>query len=228
MSRTKSEHFSNFSLSVVIPTLNAAATLPGCLASLRPGAPLIREIIVVDGGSMDGTLQLTEAAIVLNTPAGRGGQLRAGIAAASGDFLLLLHADTCLSPNWPKAVAAASPDLAGYFHLRLDSPRRMARMIERIVALRCRALSLPYGDQGLLISRALLVQFGGMPDLPLMEDVALARRLKGRLRPLPATATTSAAKYEHDGWLQRPLRNLLCLTMYFAGVPPETIRKFYG
>ncbi len=177
---------------------------------------------------MDGTLQLTEAAIVLNTPAGRGGQLRAGIAAASGDFLLLLHADTCLSPNWPKAVAAASPDLAGYFHLRLDSPRRMARMIERIVALRCRALSLPYGDQGLLISRALLVQFGGMPDLPLMEDVALARRLKGRLRPLPATATTSAAKYEHDGWLQRPLRNLLCLTMYFAGVPPETIRKFYG
>lgn len=182
----------------------------------------------MDGGSADETLQRTGDAMVINTPAGRGGQLRAGIAAASGDFLLLLHADTCLSPNWPEAVAAANPDIAGYFHFRLDSPLWLARMIERIVALRCRILSLPYGDQGLLISRTLLMQIGGMPDLPLMEDVALAHRLKGRLRSLPATATTSAAKYERDGWLRRPFRNLLCLTLYFAGVPPEKIRKLYG
>ncbi|MDE8348662.1 MAG: TIGR04283 family arsenosugar biosynthesis glycosyltransferase [Acidocella sp.] len=228
MSRTKSEHFGNFSLSVVIPTLNASKTLPGCLASLRPGAHLIREIIIVDGGSADDTLQLTEAAIVVNAPAGRGGQLRAGIAVASGDFLLLLHADTRLGANWPEAVAAANPDMAGYFRLRLNSPRRLARMIERVVALRCWILTLPYGDQGLLISQALLTQIGGMPDLPLMEDVALVRRLKGRLRPLPADATTSAEKYERDGWLRRPLRNLLCLALYFAGFPPEKIGKIYG
>ncbi len=228
MSRTKIEHFGNFSLSVVIPTLNAAATLPWCLASLRTKAHLIREIIVVDGGSTDTTLQCTGAAMVINTQAGRGGQLRAGIAAASGDFLLLLHADTCLSADWPNAVAAAHPEMAWYFRLRLDSPRWLARMIEKMVALRCHVLRLPYGDQGLLISRALLDQIGGMPDLPLMEDVVLARRLRGRLRPLPATATTSALKYERDGWLRRPLRNLLCLTLYFAGVPPGKIRKIYG
>ncbi len=182
----------------------------------------------MDGGSTDDTLQRTGAAIVVKAPAGRGGQLRAGIAAASGDVLLLLHADTCLSPDWPEAVATADLGMAGYFSLRLDSSRRLARMMERAVALRCQILSLPYGDQGLLISRALLAQAGGMPDLPLMEDVALARRLKRRLCPLPATATTSAAKYERDGWLRRPLRNLLCLTLYFAGVPPETIRRLYG
>jgi len=87
---------------------------------------------------------------------------------------------------------------------------------------------MPYGDQGLLISRALLDEVGGVPDLPLMEDVALARLLRGRLRALPVAAVTSAARYERDGWVRRPLRNIFCLALYFMGVSPARIRRLYG
>jgi rSAM/selenodomain-associated transferase 2 len=216
-------------LSVIIPTLNAAATLHACLTALRPGAALIHEIIIVDGGSTDETLALTAGARLLRAPPSRGGQFRAGIAAATADYLLLLHADTILAPNWPSAVQPAlHPQTAHYFRFRLNSPARAARLIEHLVALRCRLLRLPYGDQALLISRDLLEAAGGMPDLPLMEDVALARRLNRRLCPLAANAITSAARYEREGWLRRPFRNLFCLTLYFCGVPPARIRRLYG
>jgi rSAM/selenodomain-associated transferase 2 len=215
-------------ISVVIPALNAAGTVPACLAALQVGAAVIREIIIVDGGSTDGTLSCAADAIVITAPAGRGGQMRAGIAAARGAFLVLLHADTVLGPEWPAAVAASDPQKAGYFRFRLDSPRRAARVIEWLVAWRCRWLGLPYGDQGLFISKSLLKQVGGMPELPLMEDVALARRLRGRLVPLAADAVTSAARYDRDGFLRRPLRNLFCLVLYFAGAPPRMIRRIYG
>lgn len=216
-------------LSVVIPTLNAAAYLPVCLAALRPGAALIREIIIVDAGSTDGTAALAPG-LVVAAPPGRGGQLRAGVAAAGGEFVLLLHADTRLAPDWPEAVQTAmqNPERAYYFRLRLDSPHKFARLIEAGAALRCRALALPYGDQGLLIRQDLLASVGGVPDLPLMEDVALARRLRGRLAPLQVCATTSAEKYERDGWLARPLRNLTCLAFYYIGMDPVRIRRFYG
>jgi rSAM/selenodomain-associated transferase 2 len=217
-------------LTVIIPTLNAAATLPGCLAALGPGAAIIREVIIVDGDSTDATRRLAPHATWLHAPASRGGQLRAGAAAAATEFLLFLHADTRLSPDWPQAVetAMAAPEMAFYFAFRLDSARRAARILEAFVALRCRCLVLPYGDQALLVSRALLSEIGGIPDMPLMEDVALARRLSGRLRPLPAQALTSAARYERDGWLRRPLKNLFCLALYFCGVPPARIRRLYG
>ncbi len=220
----------NSPLSVIIPTLNAAQTLPACLASLLPGAALIREIIIVDGGSTDATTSLAANARLIQTPPSRGAQLAAGAGAASGDFLLLLHADTRLSPDWPKAAATAmqAPDYAHYFRFRLDSPARAARILEAIVALRCRLLRLPYGDQALLISRAHLDAVGGIPDIPLMEDVALARRLRKTLRPLAATALTSAARYQRDGFVRRPLRNLVCLTLYYCGVPPARIKKLYG
>jgi rSAM/selenodomain-associated transferase 2 len=220
----------NSPLSVIIPTLNAAQTLPACLASLLPGAALIREIIIVDGGSTDATTSLAANARLIQTPPSRGAQLAAGAGAASGDFLLLLHADTRLSPDWPKAAATAmqAPDYAHYFRFRLDSPARAARILEAIVALRCRLLRLPYGDQALLISRAHLDAVGGIPDIPLMEDVALARRLRQTLRPLAATALTSAARYQRDGFVRRPLRNVVCLTLYYCGVPPARIKKLYG
>lgn len=217
-------------LSVVIPTLNAATTLPGCIAALATGADLIGEIIIVDAGSTDATRSLAPHATWLTAPPSRGGQMRAGAAAASNPFLLFLHADTCLSPNWPEAVrgALATPGTARYFRFRLDSPRRAARLLEALVALRCRLLNLPYGDQALLISRALLTEIGNIPDIPLMEDVALARRLAGHLRPVPAQAVTSAARYERDGWLCRPLKNLFCLTLYYLGVSPARIKTLYG
>jgi hypothetical protein len=121
------------------------------------------------------------------------------------------------------------PDSAGYFRFVLDSADRRARRLERIVAWRGRVLGLPYGDQGLLIHRDLLRAVGGMKPMPLMEDVDLVRRLgRRRLRALPADAVTSAERWERDGYLRRSTRNLLCLSLWFAGVPPRLIRRLYG
>ena len=118
---------------------------------------------------------------------------------------------------------------AGFFRFVLDSPDPRARRLERLVAWRCRALGLPYGDQGLLIHRDLLARIGGTRPLPLMEDVDLVRRLgRNRLIALSADAVTSAAKWERDGYLRRSARNLLCLSLWFAGVPPRLIARLYG
>jgi rSAM/selenodomain-associated transferase 2 len=228
-------------LSVVIPTLNAARHLPGALASLDclPGdarAPGPLEIIVADGGSTDATCDVAAAAgaTVLQAPRGRGAQLAAGIAAARAPWLLLLHADTHLSPGWRAAAARFTADpanaaRAGYFRFALDSGAAQARRLERAVAWRSRVLGLPYGDQGLLIAAPFLAELGGVKALPLMEDVDLVRRIgRRRLVALDADAVTSAEKWERQGWTARSARNLLCLSLWFAGVPARLIRRLYG
>jgi rSAM/selenodomain-associated transferase 2 len=212
--------------SVIIPTLNAAALLPGALAALGS----VPEVVVVDGGSTDGTVAIAAAsgARVLTATRGRGSQIAAGVAAATHPWLLLLHADTRLSPEW-RAVARLPDTHAGYFRFVLDSADPRARRLERLVGWRNRVLGLPYGDQGLLIHRDLLHAVGGMKPLPLMEDVDLVRRLgRARLVPLAADAITSARKWEAQGYLRRSARNLLCLSLWFAGVPPGLIRRIYG
>ena len=218
------------SLSVVVPTLNAAALLPATLAALG-GAPA--EVVVADGGSADGTEGLARSlgATVIAAPRGRGAQLAAGIAAARGPWLLLLHADTRLAPGWAAAVRAAMAEPGRAFHFRfaLDDAAPAARRLERAVAWRCRALALPYGDQGLLIHRDLLVAVGGMRPLPLMEDVDLVRRLgRERLGALDVAALTSADRWRREGWHRRSARNLLCLSLWFLGVPPRRIARIYA
>jgi len=213
-------------LSVIIPALNASTTLPRTVASLGGGL----EIIVADGGSIDGTPEqaVLHGALVITAPRGRGSQLAAGIAAAAHPWLLLLHADTVLSPHWRTALPIDASK-AGYFRFALDTTDPQARRLERRVAWRCRTLGLPYGDQGLLIHRDLLQAVGGMKTLPLMEDVDLVRRLgRDRLVPLAADAITSAAKWEQQGYLRRSARNLLCLSLWFAGMSPEKIQRIYG
>lgn len=220
-------------LSAVIPALNAAESLPRSLAALTK-AGTVGEVVVVDGGSQDATAAVARACgtRVAAAPRGRGGQIAAGIAAARGDWLLLLHADTVLAPGWEGAARAhmrESPGRAGYFRFVLDSADPRARRLERRVAWRCRALGLPYGDQGLLISRALLDAAGGVRPLPLMEDVDLARRLgRARLAALDGDAVTSAARWEREGWRRRSLRNLGCLALWGIGVPPRAIARLYG
>jgi rSAM/selenodomain-associated transferase 2 len=230
--RTIQEHNG---VSVVIPTLNAACELPATLAALA-NTQLIREIIVADGGSSDDTVAIADAAgaRIISARRGRGTQLAAGAAAVTGDWLLFLHADCRLAPGWQPAVEAfvAAPGAAGragYFAFALDDASRAARRLERVVAWRCRALGLPYGDQGLLIARALYQAVGGFAALPLMEDVEFARRLgRRRLAPLGAPAHTSARRYRQEGYICRPLRNLVCLSLYFLGVPARHIARLYG
>jgi rSAM/selenodomain-associated transferase 2 len=214
-----------------MPALNAAALLPATLAALG-AAPA--EVVVVDGASTDATVAVARAfgARVVSAPRGRGGQIAAGVAAARGDWLLLLHADTVLAPDWAGAAAAfmaRGPDRAAYFRFALDSSDPRARRLEKRVAWRCRRLGLPYGDQGLLIARALLDAAGGVGALPLMEDVDLVRRLgRRRLVGLDVAAVSSAARWQREGWRRRSARNLACLALYFAGVPPRLIARLYG
>ncbi len=216
-------------VSVVIPTLNAARVLPATVAAIRWAA----EVIVADGGSSDDTVDAAArlGASIVNAPRGRGRQIATGVAAASHDWLLLLHADTRLGPG---AEAAArrhmigSAGSAGYFRFVLDSTDPRARRLERFVAWRCRVLALPYGDQALLLHRDVLRSVGGMRPLPLMEDVDLVRRLgRRRLAALDAEAVTSAAKWERDGWVLRSARNLCCLGLWFVGVPMRFIARLY-
>jgi rSAM/selenodomain-associated transferase 2 len=222
-------------LDVVIPTLNAALHLPRTLAALANGHELRLAVTVSDGGSRDDTRAIARAAgaTVVEAEPGRGGQLAAGAAAGSAPWLLFLHADTTLSAGWAQAVRAfmteANASRAGYFRLRYDSSDRRARRIERLANWRSRALGLPYGDQGLLIARAFYRQIGGYRPLPLMEDVDFVRRVgRRRMVALEADAITSAHRYESDGWLARPARNLACLGLYFAGLSPGIIRRLYG
>jgi rSAM/selenodomain-associated transferase 2 len=223
------------SLSVVIPTLNAASALPQTADALLTGATdgLIRELVISDGGSTDQTREAAQelGALWVSGPPGRGGQIARGIAASSAPWVLILHADTHLSDAWPEAVRrhmATGPDCAGYFRLRFRAAGPIPAIVAGGANLRSHWLGLPYGDQGLLISRRLLDSVGGYPELPLMEDVALARRLKRRLRPLAAEARTSAERYLRDGWARRITRNLGILLRYRLGADPGDLVARYS
>lgn len=226
------------SLSVVIPTLNAAAVLPETIASLGSAARrgIDVELIVVDGGSSDDTLAVARelGATIVEAPRGRGSQLAAGAKVATGDWLMFLHADTRLDRGWDASLMVFSVDRrnrekAAVFTFSLDDEAPAARRIERLVRVRNDWIGLPYGDQGLVLQRRFYRQLGGYADLPLMEDVHLMRRIGSRrIVRFDVRAITSAERYRRGGWIARPIWNLCCLTLYFLRVPPRWIARLYG
>jgi len=227
-------------ISVVIPTLNAEKGLPLCLSALVPGVVhgLIRDVVVADGGSNDSTLTIASqsgAKIVSSTP-GRGVQLSSGAEAARGSWLLFLHADTVLETGWDDTVRSFIEKIetgrrrpcAAAFQFALDDDGMAPRLLEAMVWLRASLLRVPYGDQGLLISRTLFEEVGGYRHIALMEDLDIVRRLgRKRITVLRSRAITNAERYRSQGYLTRVMRNQICLAMYALGIPPEKIARFY-
>lgn len=222
-------------LSVVIPTLNAAHQLPRSLPPLAAmeAVGLIAEVIISDGGSSDATLAIAEAsgAKIVRGSAQRARQMKAGASIAKGPWLLFLHADTALSSGWAAEVAGfmqGDGERIAAFAFGSDDTSTEAQALERWVARRCRWLRLPYGDQGLLIHRALYDRVGGYGDLAFLEDVELIRRVgRGRLQMLHTVAITSVEKHRRDGFRKRSMRNLALVTLYYLGFSPQRLARFY-
>ena len=220
-------------ISIVIPTLNSAASLAKTVEPLVPAViqGLVRELIISDGGSCDDIAAMADAlgARLLVSPPSRGMQLATGAAAAKGEWLLFLHADSILDPKWIGAVSCHMQNSsgAGCFRLRFGAAGFAAAWVAGWANRRTVWFGLPFGDQGLLIPRKLYSQIGGYPTIPIMEDVAIARRLRGRISMLSATATTDAASYVQQGWLRRGTANLVLQMKYFFGVPPEKLAHQY-
>ena len=209
-------------ISIIIPTLNSENELCETIGSLFEGIEnnLIRELIVSDGGSTDKTKSIAyeAGAVVVEGPSGRGLQISNGIDKSLGDWILILHADTSLSMDWSlKILQKTDKSFAYYFKLKFKSRSLFARILEFWAHIRSKFLGLPYGDQGLFIHRDLLNSVGEFPKVPIMEDVALADKLKGKMRPLNIQAHTSAEKYHKNGWLRQSMINFFIFTQYRLG-----------
>jgi len=215
-------------VSVIVPVFDDAEALRRVVdAPNWAGAELIVATAAGDASVAPVRSQRPDV-IWTESDRGRARQMNAGAAVAHGRWLLFLHADTRLPPDWPTAIDAAERDpriAAGCFRFTLDSPSPAARLIERGVRLRVDWLSLPYGDQALFVRSDIFRAIGGYAELPIMEDVDLVRRLRarGRLFRSPLPAMTSARRWERDGWLRRTARHLALISLYFAGIPPDRL-----
>lgn len=218
-------------VTLVIPVLFDADATSALLSSIPSDSDL--EIIVVDGGvdpRLDAIVAGRQGAILQCSGRGRARQMNAGAASATGDWLLFLHADSTLPAGWQAAIAALPDDVVGgWFQFALDDAAWQARVIERLTAWRVRHLHLPYGDQGMFVRRHVFEALEGFPDLPLMEDVAFVRRLvrAGHVVEIPLPLRTSARRWRRDGWFRRSTKNLLLVTLYFAGIAPERLARWY-
>jgi rSAM/selenodomain-associated transferase 2 len=219
-------------ISVIIPALNEAATIGKTLAHLKCRTHL--EVIVVDGGSKDGTVALAEShgAKVIPSKPGKAVQMNAGAATAAGDILVFLHADTLLPADFRDHVVAALNQkgvAAGAFRLSIDSTAAGLRIIERMANWRSRLLRLPYGDQALFMKKSLFEEIGGFPDMPIMEDYILVRRLNrnGRIVIVPAAVVTSPRRWLQLGILRTWLINQLIIIAYYLGASPEQLTRLY-
>jgi len=219
-------------ISIIIPTLNEAANLPATLASTRDAADV--EVIVVDGGSGDKTADVARSwgEEVLASGPGRARQMNVGAARATGELFLFLHGDTRLPggfDHYVRTILARPGVVAGAFQLRIDGDLPGLRIMERLVHVRSRRLQFPYGDQGIFLRASLFREIGGFPDMPIMEDFELVRRLRrrGRIVIAPVPVLSSARRWESLGILRTTVINYAIPLAYYLGAPPSQLARWY-
>jgi rSAM/selenodomain-associated transferase 2 len=228
-------------ISIIIPALHEQERINGLIEHLKGQGSRVKgqekhefEIIVVDGDAEGSTIAVISdpAVIRLKARQGRGNQLATGVASANGGIILMLHADTLLPDNAFQFIRAAIIQGAdwGAFRLCIDAPSLSYRIIERAVDLRCKLFTLPYGDQAIFVKNTALQAIGGIPPIPLMEDVELARRLRQAgyvFTLLPQRVSTSARRWQKNGTFRRTLKNWWLLLRYLVGVDPTALAKEY-
>ena len=227
--------------SIILPVLNEADLINPTIDHLETlkGSEDC-ECIVVDGSPDGGTLKAVarQGVQCIKSPRGRASQMNAGAAMATGEILIFLHADTRLprqafeliSKVMTRQAMTRQVLIGGAFDLRIDTEQLMLKIIARIASLRSRLTRIPYGDQAVFIRRDFFNRMGGYPEIPLMEDIALMRKIKeagGRIGFIPEPAITSARRWEQEGILYTTLRNWLLLSAYTLGVAPERLAKYY-
>jgi len=220
-------------ISVVIPTLNEACNIGQTLAQVRQAGGC--QIIAVDGGSDDGTPEIARryADVVLSSPRGRARQMNAGAQVAAGEVLLFLHADTVLPRGFPEILAQAFIDpevVGGRFDVGLDAQGWSFRMIETFMNMRSRLTRIATGDQAIFVRREIFLAVGGYPEVDLMEDVELSRKLKrmGKIACLHTKVVTSARRWQRDGVLKTIVLMWTLRLAHCLGVPPERLKMFYA
>lgn len=222
-------------LSIIVPTLDEAATIADALARLAPLRERGAEVVVADGGSRDATPDIARmlADRVVAAPRGRGAQMNAGTAAASGDVLLFLHADSRLPPDADALISdglAASGRAWGRFDITIEGRSALLPAVAALMNWRSRLTGIATGDQAMFATRAAFAKIVGFPDIALMEDIVLSARLKRISRPycLRARVVTAGRRWDEGG----PLRTILLMwrlrAAFFFGASPDALARRYG
>lgn len=227
-------------ISIIIPALNEAGNIKAAIlqgrccaiASTQPSTNV--EVIVVDGGSEDDTLEIAQSlgVKVISAPAGRATQMNAGARVASGDILLFLHADTLLPAGFDvmvRRVLQQPGTVAGAFALRIDASLGILRLVEWGVNWRSRFLQMPYGDQAIFLTQEVFNQIGNFPELPIMEDFEIMRRLRrtGKIALIEVPVLTSPRRWLKKGVFKTTLINQIIIIAYLLGVSPKQIVRLY-
>ncbi len=220
-------------ISVVIPTLNESGCIEQTLTCLVENASHPIEIIVADGGSVDNTVQIVAEfdARIVHCEAGRSAQMNAGAAVATGDVLMFLHGDTRVPKGFDQMIVNTleQTPIAGAFNLEIAGNGWALRWVEWGVKVRSTVFQLPYGDQAIFLRANTFREFGGFPELPIMEDFVFIRSLAkcGKIAIVPAAVTTSARRWEKQGVFKTTLINQVMIIGYALGINPDRLRQWY-